>query len=94
MPAGSELVLVSLKRPEVKRGIKRLYSSNISVEETGENLYEMNATAKDEKVENCDDLSMKNEQTGGKPKVERMNHSNARRRSSGLPPPYKAREKA
>uniref|UniRef100_A0A8R7Q7T7 Ninja-family protein n=1 Tax=Triticum urartu TaxID=4572 RepID=A0A8R7Q7T7_TRIUA len=35
--------------------------------------------------ENADEMS---EQAGGKQKAQRMNHSNVRRRLSGLPPPY------
>lgn len=67
----------TLEKLEVKRGIERMNPSNISGEEK-----------LDEKVTKSDDLSMKSEQAGGKPKVQRMNHSNVRRRLSGLPPPY------
>ncbi|KAE8776594.1 ninja-family protein [Hordeum vulgare] len=66
----------TLEKLGMKRRIETMNSSNVSGEDIGE------------KVENYDDPSMKSEQAGGMPKVQRMNHSNVRRRSSGLPPPY------
>ncbi|KAM0836738.1 hypothetical protein ACQ4PT_062130 [Festuca glaucescens] len=76
----------TLKRLEVKRKrIERRNSSNVSAEAVGQILEEMNATASADRVESSDDPSMRNKQTGGN-----ENHSNVRRRSSGLPPTYQA----